>query len=1356
MVSLLITTVLAVLLFEFSHILPAFAATPSSQIEGLEFLFNSTNGTNWKWDNEVLNGPVWSFSSPQSDPCNDNNQVWQGITCSSSPNVCRTQDCVIVSLALDGYGLVGSLPYEFFSRVTTLETLVLTSSQKLTGFIPSELSLLSGLQVLSLALNRLTGTLPPELSSLVLLNFCSLYSNQLTGRIPSEFGKLSQLKSLSLDTNQLTGPIPVELGSLSQLNGFYLYSNFIAGSIPSELSSLSRLNSLSLYSNQLTGPIPSEFSSFQQMSALNLFSNHLTGSIPPQLSSLSKLNYFYLNTNDLSGPIPSEFGSLSRLVYLSLYRNHLTGSIPPELGAFPQLSVLFLNSNNLTGSIPPEFGSLSEMDLLYLNSNQLTGPLPTELGSLFRLGELSLDTNQLSESIPSELGLLTRLSLLSLSFNRFTGRLPSEFGSLVRMTSLSLDSNELNGPLPPEFSSLSLLRYFSLSGNQLTGSIPSQFSSLSRLNFLYFDSNRLAGSIPSALASMSQLNLFSISNNKFTGLIPSELSSLAQLSFLSLSFNLLTGPIPSEFGSLSRLNYFALSVNQLTGTIPRTLSSLSHLSDLFLYTNQLTGFIPSELSSLSVLNYFYLEDNQLTGTIPSQLDSLEQLNSFTFSRNQLSGLIPPSFFDHFLKLDSLDLSLNSLTGPIPANIGLLTSLEILDLSQNSLTGPLPSSITNMTNLVYLTAYQNNLHGKINFQLDSFPRLQQLFLQQNHFHGSLHQLFSTTVTAQATAVMGTTSSLSNHHPLINLDVSDNQLSGSLPSQLFLLPQLESISLSLNCFEHELPSSMCQAVGVRAISMSGLGSSNRCQNLVKVPFTSVSLVQTMDGSLPDCLWLLSNLKMLNLAGNGLTGTIGKSAAMSSLVSLTLSHNYLSGVIPLWLQERTVVGQLDLSHNKLTGTLDGFKTTEKETLLPRSLKLSVNRFSGDLSRSLQRYSTLDILSGNLFGCAYTPRSDKNSAWTICGSEEFDQSLFVMSGVCVLLILLLLFLGLSWIISPSLYKNPDTKNHSQQEHQHHTADHEVSGDQSHQPTSRNISSLWFQRRFLDCQTIILYTKYFSLDCLPLLNHNTSIASYGCFLSSLSKSMCLLSLLSLILSLPIYLLKVLDVESQNGNEIDESQAQYITHAHLYRWLYTTAFLSGAVPSVLLLTVTLLCLMAFCLIINFLASRREPLKENPAESCDHSISVVSSGTQIHQSPSQCQSNNEDLSEDNQPGELLMSAVWIILIVNIAVVGTVNGLYLWSTLLDLSKHIRILIQFSFGLFTLAWRVLIIDRGLPRQMKESRDGVWLFSCLNVVNTVLIPCVVTALSDPSCYQVSLSLSSPRLSSSHDKLLEIACSSR
>jgi hypothetical protein len=155
------------------------------------------------------------------------------------------------------------------------------------------------------------------------------------------------------------------------------------------------------------------------------------------------------------------------------------------------------------------------------------------------------------------------------------------------------------------------------------------------------------------------------------------------------------------------------------------------------------------------------------------------------------------------------------------------------------------------------------------------------------------------------------------------------------------------------------------------------------------------------------------------------------------------------------------------------------------------------------------------------------------------------------------------------------------------------------------------------------------------------------------------------------------------------------------------AFVSGTTPAIILMVASFVCLSYFNVIMNRLGGNEEP----------SFITSLSSSIFVR-----------------------IAAVWTIFLVNIAVVGTVNGLYIWSTLLDLARDVRLWIQLSFALFSSLWSV-VLRIGLPSHIKESRYGVWLLICLNVMNTVMIPCAVTALSTPSCYQVSVSVFMQRL---------------
>ena len=80
--------------------------------------------------------------------------------------------------------------------------------------------------------------------------------NALTGEIPPELGLISGLTGLALNDNGLTGEIPVELGNLSNLRNLNVGNNMLTGEVPSELGSLAALEYLDLRGNDLTGCLP--------------------------------------------------------------------------------------------------------------------------------------------------------------------------------------------------------------------------------------------------------------------------------------------------------------------------------------------------------------------------------------------------------------------------------------------------------------------------------------------------------------------------------------------------------------------------------------------------------------------------------------------------------------------------------------------------------------------------------------------------------------------------------------------------------------------------------------------------------------------------------------------------------------------------------------------------------------------------------------------------------------------------------------------------------------------------------------------------------------------------------------------
>ena len=67
-------------------------------------------------------------------------------------------------------------------------------------------------------------------------------------------------------------------------------------------------------------------------------------------------------------------------------------------------------------------------------------------------------------------------------------------------------------------------------------------------------------------------------------------------------------------------------------------------------------------------------------------------------------------------MQSLDLSNNQLTGPIPTNLGSLFEVRHIILSNNQLSGAIPTNLSNLVNLIRLDLSNNQLGGNIPVEL----------------------------------------------------------------------------------------------------------------------------------------------------------------------------------------------------------------------------------------------------------------------------------------------------------------------------------------------------------------------------------------------------------------------------------------------------------------------------------------------------------------------------------------------------------------------------------------------------------------------------------------------------------------
>jgi len=108
-----------------------------------------------------------------------------------------------------------------------------------------------------------------------------LNNNNMEGRLPSEMGLLTELEVLEVTTNFLFGTLPTELVSHpTLLRNLVLPENYFSGTIPTQVGSLHQLDRLVLSRNQFTGRVPSELTSCTHIATLGVaYNQYLEGSL---------------------------------------------------------------------------------------------------------------------------------------------------------------------------------------------------------------------------------------------------------------------------------------------------------------------------------------------------------------------------------------------------------------------------------------------------------------------------------------------------------------------------------------------------------------------------------------------------------------------------------------------------------------------------------------------------------------------------------------------------------------------------------------------------------------------------------------------------------------------------------------------------------------------------------------------------------------------------------------------------------------------------------------------------------------------------------------------------------------------
>ncbi|GKA25953.1 leucine-rich repeat protein, partial [Tanacetum coccineum] len=320
-----------------------------------------------------------------------------------------------------------------------------------------------------------------------------------------------------------------------------------------------------------------------------------------------------------------------------------------------------------------------------------------------------------------------------------------------------------------------------------------------------------------------------------------------------LSYNNISGSLDqylcSEIQEPRLLTVLNLGNNNMSGVIPDCWINWESLIILNLEKNRFSGIIPPSLGNISSLASLHMRNNRLFGSLPVSLLNSKSLIILDLAENGLTGQIPASIGRESASLKILSLRSNKLDGNIPVEICRLSSIQILDLAHNDLSGNLPKCFKNFSVIA----------GR---ETSVTPIVPYNVLFQNQVFGSVLLVTKGRLSAYSTIL----------YLVTTIDLSKNQFSGSIPSELVELSGLRYLNLSQNDLTGSIPNTFREMRQLESLDLS---------------------LNHLDGTIPSSLSSLSGLNFLNVSYNNLSGRIPSAGPqLQTLSGSSFAGNALCG--------------------------------------------------------------------------------------------------------------------------------------------------------------------------------------------------------------------------------------------------------------------------------------------------------------------------------------------------------------------------------------------------------------------------------------------------------------------------------